>query len=306
MIRTILLAALLAAVGLSASGRPRLRTEKGPDGKSLTFYLEDKDYPGTMTVIMNFTEMRNCDLSDGVQRIAVRHSGQQLLTLRPQDNRLNIGYKLSWRSVPGAVDPKVDSTFVYRMPCPTGRPVKVYQTVYVLDKYTRERADRRHLGYTFLLEKGDTVCAMRRGVVTKIEESEVPEQERFQYRFTSRCAKITVEHPDGTWAWYVNFDPDCMLVGVGDEVLPGTPLGLVGSYDGEKYRIAVQLLWYETDPNAAPDALPVLRRQKMRFATAEGIVIPPKASEYTPVMTDEMLTCEMTKKEAKRLRAGNK
>ena len=306
MIRTILLTALLTAVGLSASARPRLRTEKGPDGKSVTFYLEDKDYPGTMTVFMNFTDMRNCDLGNGVQQIVVRHSGQRLLTLRPQDSQLNIGYRLSWRPVQGLVDPKVDSTFVYRMPCRTGRPVRVNRTVYALDNYTREKKNRKQLGYSFLLEKGDTVYAMRRGLVVDIEQPKVPKVEPARYKFTTQSTKITVEHPDGTKAWYVNCDPDHMLVGKGDEVLPGTPLGLAGTYDGERYGISVQIFWLASDPNARPGEATIVRHYHPRFATEEGIVIPPGPSEYTPVMTDAMLTCEMTKKEVKKLRAGNK
>ena len=305
MFRTILLAALLTAVGLSASARPRLRTEKGPDGKSLNFYVEDKDYPGMMTVLMNFSDVKNCDLTDGIRYFVVRNSGERLLTLRPLDNQKNIRYKLLCRFMEGAVDRMFDSTFVYRMPCQTGRPVRISGTVNILDKY-REKKPREPLGYFFQLEKGDTVYAMRRGLVVDIKQSEVPAEERPQYNYTSRSAKITVEHADGTRAWYVNFDPDHVFVNTGDDILPGMPLGLAGTYDGERYGISVQLYRYESDPRAATDTTPVLRRLTMRFATEEGIVIPHGPGKYTPVMTDEMLTREMTKKERKKLRAGNK
>ena len=85
------------------------------------------------------------------------------------------------------------------------------------------------------MEKGDTVYATRRGTVVEVG---IPEREPDAPAagLTSESPDLLVEQPDGTLAWYISPDGDNVLVEVGDEVLPGTPLALAGSYDGERYK----------------------------------------------------------------------
>ncbi len=304
MNRLILLAAVLLTAG-TAAAQPKMRVER-PDGKSAVFILENNQRPGTTTVYLKIKETMNCNVSNETRRYFVTAPTARLLTLKPTDPTRGIGYNYSWYHVPGRVDPKFDSTFVYRMPCPTGRPVKVGRTTYVLDNYTKEREDRQQLGTTFLLEKGDTIYAMRRGIVTGIERPKPSAERPAKTFFSTESVNITVEQPDGTMAWYVNFDPDHLLVEEGDHVLPGTPLGLVGSYDGEHYRISVQLLWHATNPDNDPKKPIVVRRYFPCFATAEGVVKPETRMICTAVETPELVEREMTKKEVKKYRENHK
>lgn len=304
MNRLILLAAVLLMAGVAAA-QPNMRVER-PDGKSAVFILGNNQCPGTTTVYLTIKETENCDISNETRRYYVTAPTARLLTLKPKDPTRGVGYSYSWRHVPGRVDPKFDSSFVYRMPCRTDRPVPVGRTTYVLDNYTKERKDRKQLGTTFLLEKGDTVYAMRRGIVTGIERPKLSAERPTKTHFSTKSVNITVEQPDGTMAWYVNFDPDHLLVEEGDRVLPGTPLGLVGSYDGEHYRISVQLLWLATDPDNDPKKSTAVRRYFPCFATTEGVVKPETKMICTAVETPEIVEREMTKKEIKKYRAGNK
>lgn len=282
----------------AAAAQPKMHVER-PDGKSAVFILENNQRPGTTTVYLEIKETMNCNVSNETRRYFVTAPTARLLTLKPTDPTRGIGYNYSWHYVPGRVDPKFDSTFVYRMPCPTGRPVRINDTIYVQNRRTKA-LEKRHSGTTFYLEEGDTVYAMRRGIVTGIERPKPSEQPPAKGRFFFKRVQITVEQPDGTMAWYVNFDPDHLLVEEGDQVLPGTPLGLVGSYDGEHYRISVQLLWHATNPDNDPKKQIVVRRYFPCFATAEGVVKPETRMICTAVETPELVEREMSKKEVKK------
>ena len=303
MIR-ILFSAWIILTCAAVSAQPRIRTEKGPGEKTTDFILENKHRGGTLTVLVNFKELYNCsNLSAGVHKYTVHYDNQRFLSLRAADEGYGVGYNYSWRWYLGPLDPDVDTAFVYRMPCSTLRPQRVIRTVYVLDKYRKAEAERESLGFMFPLSKGDTVYAMRRGVVVEIRKPE----KRFdapRVSFTTNSPNLLVEQPDGTLAWYICVDGDNVLVDVGDEVLPGTPLALAGSYDGEYYKTAVQIYWYETDPDRDwNDGYAVSKRLFPRFQTTDGVLIPKHGGVYTPVFTPEMQTRELTARELKKWRA---
>lgn len=174
----------------------------------------------------------------------------------------------------------------------------------IYDRFRKEKEGA--LGLHFEMEKGDTVYAMRRGTVVRIEVAE-RDSDAPKVSFTSKSTSLRIEQPDGSLAWYVCLDPGNLLVGEGDEVLPGTPLALAGSYDGENYKVSVQTYWYATNPDPVEyKKKPVVQRRFFpRFATAEGVVCIEKGI-YQPVETEELVTREMTKKELKQRRGGKK
>ena len=306
MKRLLPAAALLFAV-LSAPAQPRVVQERSSDGKSVSFILTGKTEPGTATVLLRFTELRNCvGAGPGVHRYAVRNDNARFLTLRSQDMTQPVGFGYSSRVVPVPVDPRhVDTNFVYRMPCAAGRPVKVVRTVDVLDRYTKKPDDpKTELGFAFQLKQGDTLYAMRRGVVRKIR---IPEPGLEEVRFTTRTPSLEIEHPDGTIARYITFDAANLLVGDGDEVLPSTPLALSGTLDGEHYRLSVQIYWAETNPEGTWERDYIrFRRYFPRFRTTDGDLVPESRGTYTPLVDEELVACELTKKELKRRSATRK
>lgn len=300
--KRIFLFALLAGICGSVAAQPRIRTER-PDGKSVAFYLDDKSRPGTLTVFLRLKELSNCNTSTGTAKYEVLHSGTQLLLLRPVDASRSVGYSYSYRSFPGPVDRTVDTAFVYRMPTSVRWPTRVSRGESVYDRFRRQKEGAQ--GLHFEMEKGDTVFAMRRGTVVEVKIAQ-RDDDAPAVSFTTASTNVLLEQPDGSMAWYICLDPDGLLVEPGDEVLPGTPLGLAGSYDGEKYKISVQTYWWTTVPESdgSKDDF-VLKRFFPRFATDAGIVCIEKGV-YRPVETEELVTCEMTKKEIKRWRAKGK
>lgn len=300
MIRIFLTASFaLMFVGAVAQS-PTIRTQRN-ENNSVDFILENKTRPGTLTVFLTLRDLQNCNTASGTFRYETRYTGTRLLSLRPADDTRGVRYGYSYRFFLGPVDKEPDTAFVYRMPTTVRWPVRVSRGVSVYDRFRKEK--KGALGLHFEMEKGDTVYAMRRGTVVEVG---IPEREPDApaVSFTSESPDLLVEQPDGTLAWYICLDGDNVLVEVGDEVLPGTPLALAGSYDGEYYKTAVQIYWYETDPDRDwNDGYAVSKRLFPRFQTTDGVLIPKHGGVYTPVFTPEMQTRELTAKELKKWRA---
>lgn len=248
-------------------------------------------------------------VSNGTTVYEIGHNGVRFLTLRASDESYGPGYRYNYWYYNCRINPLVDTAFVYRMPAAVGKLVQVLRTVYVLDKYSKPRDEQKEVGLMFPLDKGDTVFAMRKGVVTEIKVPRSPIRGESNVSFTTESVIITVEHPDGSYARYICFDPDGLLVEAGDDVLPGTPLGRVGTYDGEHHNLSVQLCRYvsEARPTRDPNEYTVeMVYFKPRFSTSEGVVTPVPGRLYTPVSDDAIVTREMSKKELRRWEAGGR
>lgn len=304
--KRIILCVLFLLPGVIAAAQPRVRVEEERNGNSVHFILENKTESGTLTVLMNFKDLYNCSNGLlGLQTFRIRRNNTRFLTLRARDEGYGVGYNYSWRCYSGVLDAQVDTAFVYRMPCSTLRPQRVLRTVYIWDKYRKSEAEQQRLGSMFPLEKGDTVYAMRRGVVTQVEIHR-PKADEPAASFSTESTTLHVEHPDGSIAWYITLDPDNLFVEPGDEVFPSTPLALAGSYDGENYRVSVQVYRWVTNPAGDWDKdYAIIRYLFPRFRTTQGDLIPVHGECYTPLVDEEILTRELTRKELKMRHAGN-
>lgn len=303
--KRILLSVVSLLAASAASAQIELKTETAAYGNMVDFVLETNGYPGTITVFLTLSDLYNCkNMTNGTTKYEMAGLRGRLLTLRASDESYGVGYSSSWRYFRGRIDPTIDTTIVYRMPVSTGRAFRVLATVNVIDKYSNKSQDERQwLGYSFPMEKGDTVFAARKGVVVNVERGKHPASGDSAVSYSSESTNIIVEHPDGGFARYVCLDDKNLFVETGDVVFPGSPLALAGTYDGEHYKTALQTYWQAGIPD--PEKIMEYRYFKPRFATERGAVVFGHGEIYTAVMTDEMLTCEMNKKELKQ-HAGNK
>lgn len=117
MKRTLLLLLCGIHCGLPVAAQEYSRTKLSSeyrDDKSAVISAE-KEYPGIQTVVIQFSQLENCDNVSPTERIEVHQSGP-LLTLRPTNDRQYVRYAYSYRVYDHAVDPKVDREFLYRLP----------------------------------------------------------------------------------------------------------------------------------------------------------------------------------------------
>ena len=106
---------------------------------------------------------------------------------------------------------------------------------------TSTRTGRRtfHAGADFLAERGTPVYAVRGGVVETVAV-----ETRRTRRFAGYGNAIVVRHEDtGEWSFYAHLDG--VAVEEGDVVVPGQPLGLVGSTTNGRFPGMVPHLHFE-------------------------------------------------------------
>ena len=112
---------------------------------------------------------------------------------------------------------------VYRLPYAVGR------TCTCILSYCAPEPDNRHHGlfaYDFGLALGDTVTAIRGGLVYALRETDPDGTGEYH-----RTNYISVEHEDGTVCVYGHLTRFGVLVDIGDTIAAGQPIGLAG-YSG--------------------------------------------------------------------------
>lgn len=262
---------------------------------------------GSYTILLQFTELQNTR-QPATFRTVMRGNAQKLLTVQPIQPEQPVRCAYRYHYIRGYHAPKLDSTFVYRLPYSTSRRPVQACTLYNLDeRYFDGKPARGWNPWQFLLDEGDTVFAMRKGIVVEVHDGEAPIQAGLQATFRSKANFILVEHPDGTLCRYSVLDNGSITVEEGDLVFPGTPIGRAGTYyeGGERQvRIAVYF----------PDEIPDARKGNVTgeapslfewvyynpwFATSEGTVQLTSRSFFGAVSSPELVRKEMTKKELK-------
>ncbi|MCM1150865.1 MAG: M23 family metallopeptidase [Alistipes sp.] len=309
---------ILFCLPFFAAAQPKVRIDHSPTlGTSYT--LVGKTSPGTVTVLVKIRNLQNAvapqerrylsTQTGDIYRFEVTYNLARFLTLSPVDKSKPVVFGSGAYGVyPGCVGSEVDTSFVYRMPCTTTHPVMMRRL-----SASVEASEARNVSYAFRCKAGDTVYAVRRGLVTRLVRPRERDVDLSTLESTSERTRLTVEHPDGSAVVYSGFaewaEP---LVGEGSEVLPGQPVGIVGglSPDGEERYRALRLSFYRLvfdDDRATIDRFPASRSVgfEPRFATAEGVLTLPERGEYTALMNDDLLTAEMSKREIRKLK-GNK
>lgn len=302
MTRRILLYTLLLIAGtqsLSAK-EPEVIPEVRSDN-SVDFYLKGAKGNRIRTVVFNFSSMNNTTLPTGEICREARYGQQCLLTLHPINKKKSIDFLYYCLIYDGRIDPKIDTALVYRMPVSTAKPVHVMRTTDVMDHVRGiDKKERKQIGFSFKMERGDTVYAMRRGHVIRIRQQQ--SEPNSDVSFTSQNCKVKIQHPDGSFAEYGCLDKDHILVGLEDEVLPGTPIALAGSYDGAEYNAGVICYTAVKNPEykTQSDRYLVPRYFFPLFATTEGPLHLEGDKEYTATMNDELRLRELSKKELRK------
>ena len=292
----------------SRTDRPDLPVEivsKRNKDNSISFWAS-KRRPGTYTIFLNFENLENCTEPRNIM-IPVRYEGL-IYTLRPKNSDRPIRYRFRYLPQQGVINPKqVDERFVYRLPFSLHRPDSVaVRTLQMRVSKDRMPADRRNeaVSHQFILQRGDTVFAIRRGTV--VATSDRPGTNRLKDGEIGSTTSnwILVEHADGTLAYYCVLEPGSHQVNPGDDVYPGTALGCAGSLDGSRHEVRVRL-YYKTLGKEDFESFKRLTANVYLnpvFATEEGHVRLVSGRSYRAVQTDEILQAEMSKRELKQLK----
>jgi hypothetical protein len=134
----------------------------------------------------------------------------QLITLNVIDPKIpNFHYDLSVRALIGDSTRITDPSFPYLIPARRSARIN-------------GNPPENFTGDAFLLEKADTVFAMRKGTVTATVNMKEDAD-----RVDGKSA-VEIYQPDGSVLIYRNMNAMQIFVKAGDTIYPGQPLGLVG------------------------------------------------------------------------------
>lgn len=263
---------------------------------SISFMVSNVPF-GNLTYEYSFDRLDNCA---EFTRIVVSYEGDgEVLKVNPIDRNYPImygSYSVTYR--PGKLNPIPNQKIIYRLPFTVKDSLTCYTLSNVMEKYLKDTTSVVWKSYQFLLHKGDTVFAMRKGLVVKVVDSyDVPERD---YSLTKSNA-IYIEHADGTIASYSVLAKNSFMVKEGDEVLPGTPLALAGSISASKYQVRI-LVYYNVSNNkfAGNRSILLYAYVDPLFATSVGVKRLVRGDKYRPVCPSEHLTSEMSKKEKRK------
>lgn len=296
--KRILCCAVYALCGIPLFAQSHVEVLAKPDN-TVDFCLAGVDAPGTRTVLLNLTGLTNCDHPVGEYPFVVSNDGV-FLTLRPHDSRIGIGYDYTYRVLDAWLNAPADRAFVYRLPCSAARPAAVA----VREKQGVAGPSKDFSACCFACEKGDTVYAVRRGVVTQVRYGESEPGAGAGGDSALRNSSLYVEHADGSVARYGMPEGANLLVKAGEVVFPDTPLASAG--DGStSFSVSLFRVVLNSGKNAGLYFV-LFEYFRPLFATDRGNTRLLPGESYRPVVTRELVGREMTAKEAKRYERGKR
>jgi murein DD-endopeptidase MepM/ murein hydrolase activator NlpD len=116
---------------------------------------------------------------------------------------------------------KSDSSFIYDLPFAGRKKVFLVQGYESMFSHKGERA------LDFKVKKGTKICAARDGIVISAREDS--DKGGLKDENLSDGNYISIQHNDGTVAYYWHLQKNGVLVNPGDSVYAGQPIGLSGN-----------------------------------------------------------------------------
>ena len=266
-----------------------------------------KELPGSFCVGIHFTHLDNTNYPNG-SSFTVNNPRGTLLTLRPSNKDAGIGYHFEYRFIRGALNPKIKQNIIYLLPFSPGIKVKAIEAGFADEKYFGAQKPADWINYTFYSQNQDTVKACRKGLVVEVVE-EFNDEISGVVEYTSKKNYLLLEHEDGTIMRYMGFKKNSIFVQPGDEVLPGSALGISAAANNNYYMVNLLLYYlksanFEILQNATfANNQNLYKTLSPQFLFNDMTENPENGAEYISASTEEIITKEMSKKELKKYKA---
>lgn len=233
---------------------------------------------------------------------------KRLLSLKPTNPEERCDFRFGYLYLPGDYQAKPVTDFVYRLPYSVNKnrlSLEMYHLPSAISADKKIPQGWRPL--QFIMEEGDTVYAARRGMVVDIvDEHDTKLAQESHSSYNARSNKVCVEHADGTIAEYGNIARGTIQVQIGDKVYPDTPLALAGSVKEGKFEVTFMIYYTKLNPQFKQDTKNEFPFEHAYvnpiFATTVGDVILESSQKYQPLVDEELLQKEITRKELAKLK----
>ena len=287
-----------------------VRYEKNNRGE-YEFYCDNRSF-SDYTIEVDFPEFVNLQASFPLPAVNVVPPGSHLMfTLRKATGGTPARFRYHYRSYKGRPSPNIDSNFTYLLPIAPGKETRIYELSYIGEKYGDESAPKDWYALSLHTDEGDTVYAARRGRVTDISDNANLQDSNYTYSHSENFVEI--EHNDYTFGKYTVFRDGAIFVHPGELVEAGQPLGIAG---GEKYTGGPQVrfcVFYQLRQDAldkegnSTGKTHYWAYVPIRFWTKDtGRIRLTNKASYTSEDPEDVITKEMTKKEAKKWKEAHK
>lgn len=254
-----------------------------------------KTVPGNYFIEFNIENVSNVNDIASIQKtynVNLIGDTGTLFKLYPADKEKPINCSYSYICTRGLIKPQVDYTITYLLPFKQNKNVTIYES----NRFNvRSDVWKNYVVYS---KTKDTICAMRKGVVTDIKRNAIDSDGKTVFK-----TEIVVDHADGTNASYIGLDEKSVAVKVNDLIFPGTRLGVMDDIlDNAKNRNFKFNIYYfsneEIDGVDGEKKVKIIEKSVMPvFYTSEGYQNLVTDQNYTVKYTDEILLKEMTPQE---------
>jgi Peptidase family M23 len=215
------------------------------------------------------------------------------------------------KSYKGCPSPKIDTGFTYLLPVGPGKSARIAELTSFAADFGNEAPPKDYYCLGIHVQPGDTIYAARRGRVTNTREH--ADLQDSGYRYSSNDNYIEIEHNDCTFGKYSVLRDDAIFVHPGDWVEAGQPIGIAG---GDKYASGSQVrfsVFYhleqdilDKDGNSTGKTRQWADVPLYFWTKDNGKMRLVNRSTYVADHPDDLVTQEMSKKEAKKWKEKHK
>jgi hypothetical protein len=276
------------------------------------FLCDNKTF-SNYTVEVSFPELINlhADLSLPARFTVGPGLNKPLFILQKSIKGTSVHFQYHYTSFKGCSDPRIDTGFAYLLPVAPGKSTRISQLRFLLQEYGNEAPPKDWYSISLHVQPGDTVFAARRGRVTNTREHAGLQDSGYAYSNDDNF--IEIEHNDCTFGKYTVFRDDAIFVRPGDWVEAGQPIGIAG---GDKYATGPQVrfsVFYHLEQEVLDKDGNKTGKTRhwayvpLYFWTKDnGKARLSDRSSYTSEHPADLVTREMSKKEAKKWRETHK
>lgn len=284
---------------IAQSNGLELTTERHDDRSVSIMY--SKAYHGSITVVVEFTNLVNCNERNKITKVVENYSGE-LLKLKPIDENQGIDLSFQYSYVEGALRPKLKKGINYVLPFASGSEVTALESSYLFKDLKLEEKPKNWYALHFISSKPDTVFAVRKGIVVEVVQKH---QLIDSVMYTSNKNKVKIEHKDHSLATYKGYAKNGALVKPGQLVNVGDPIAVMKA---EHMTGRLSLFLFYLDEINILEFNPSKKRQKTskwgylktRFVHDKGHTLLVEGESYKSVITEELVFQEMSKREIKK------
>ena len=144
--------------------------------------------------------------------------------LRANDPTQGYSFQFNFESFSGRLNTNHDDDHIYELPF---EPKKKYKLIQGYGGKFSHRDEQNYFSYDFRMPIGDSIHAIRDGIVVELEESYSKGGARNELK--NKANYVMIEHEDGTYAIYSHLHKNGVIAELGQRIEKGQKIALSGN-----------------------------------------------------------------------------